>query len=97
MLIVTHSYSFHLFLREQRIIVLIAYHSIETELTEFAGGGLMHLLFIYLFTCWSNRMSVMLLCYHPTALRTSIGDISVTAICYFWRFFLVHYYIGRPL
>ena len=55
----------------------------------------MHNLFIYLFICWSNRMLALLICYHFTALCTSKGGISVSAICYLWRFFLVHY-IGRP-
>ena len=43
--------------------------------------------FIYWFICWSNRMTALLLCYHFTALCTSRGDISVSAICYIWMFF----------
>ena len=54
----------------------------------------MHHIFIYLFICFSNRMVALLLCYHFTAPCTSKVDIS--AICYLWRFFLVHCYIGRP-
>ena len=46
----------------------------------------MYHLFIYLFICWSNRMAALLLWYHSTALCT---DISASAICYLWRFFLV--------
>ena len=54
---------------------------------------------IYSFIClyagameWypSFSATILLLC-------TSRGDISASAICYFWGFFLVHYYIGRPL
>ena len=55
----------------------------------------MHHFFIYLFICWSNIMTALLQCYHSTALCTSNGDISASAICYLWRFFLVHYYVGR--
>ena len=35
--------------------------------------------------------------YHFTALCSSESDLSVSAICYLWRFFSVHYYIGRSL
>ena len=52
--------------------------------------------FICMFICGSNRMVVLLLCYHFTALSTSKDDTSPSAICYLWRFFLVHYYMGRP-
>ena len=55
----------------------------------------MHHLFIYLFICWSNGMVALLLCYHFIALCTSKGDISASAICFLWKFLLVHYYIGR--
>ena len=47
-------------------------------------------------------MVAPLLCYHFTALCTSKGDISDSAIRYLWRFFsllyryLVHYYICMP-
>ena len=40
-------------------------------------------------------MAALLLGYHSTALCTSKGDISASAICYLWRFFIVHYSIGR--
>ena len=36
-------------------------------------------------------MVALLLCYHFTALCTSKGDISASAIFYLWRFPLVHY------
>ena len=51
---------------------------------------------IYSFICWINRIVALLICYHFTALCTSKGDISASAICYLWGFFLVYYYIGRP-
>ena len=41
-------------------------------------------------------MVVLLLCYHFTALCTSKDGISAIATCYLWKYFLVHYYIGRP-
>ena len=56
----------------------------------------MNYLFIYLFICWSSRMVAMLLCYHFTALCSSKGYISASAICHLWRCLLVLYYIGRP-
>ena len=56
----------------------------------------MHHLFIYLFICWSSRMIALLFCYAFVALCTSKDDTSASAICYLWRFFLVHYYTGRP-
>ena len=56
----------------------------------------MHYLFTCLFICWSNRMVALLICYHFTTLCTSKYEISASAICYLWRFFLVHYFIGRP-
>ena len=40
-------------------------------------------------------MVALLLCYCFTALCTSKGDISASAIYYLWRFFLAHCYIGR--
>ena len=41
-------------------------------------------------------MVALLLCYHFTVQWTSEGDISASAICYLWRFFLVHHYISIP-
>ena len=60
------------------------------------GKSWMHHLFIYLFICWSSRIAALFLCYSFTAICTSKGDISASAIYYFWRFFLIHYYVGRP-
>ena len=51
------------------------------------GRGWMHHLFIYLFICGSNRIVVLLHCYHITALCTSQGDISASAIYQPWRVF----------
>ena len=44
------------------------------------------LLFIQLLDSWSNRMAVLFLCYHSTALCTYKADICASAICYFGRF-----------
>ena len=38
------------------------------------------------FIGWSSRMAALLLCYHSTAQCTFKGDISASAICYFWSF-----------
>ena len=46
------------------------------------GGAWMHILFIYKFICFSNRMGALLLCYYFTALCTFKDDISASAICY---------------
>ena len=53
---------------------------------------------IYSFICSSAGAMgmVALLLYHFTALWYSKGDIIVSAICYLWMFFLVHYYTERP-
>ena len=42
-------------------------------------------------------MVALLVCCYFTAIWTSKGDISASATCYLFRFFLVHYYIGIPL
>ena len=83
------------------IFSLLVYWQVFFSFSCYSGGlqgevGCIIYLFIYLFVCWSNRMTSLLLCYHSTALCTFKGDISASAICYLWIFFLVDYYIGRP-
>ena len=43
-------------------------------------------------------MAALFLCYHSTALCTSKGNISASAICYLWRFIYLSIYccVGRP-
>ena len=60
-------------------------------------GEVLHHLFIYLFISWSNSMAALLPCDHFTALCTSKGDITASAIWYLWRFILDCFYIGMPL
>ena len=50
-------------------------------------GGWVYHLFIYLFNCWSSRMTALLLCYHSITPCTSKDGISASAICYFWGLF----------
>ena len=69
---------------------IIIYH-------ETSRGGGLDAPFIHLFICWSSIMAALLLCNHFTALCTLNGDISASAICYIWKFFLVHYLLGWPL
>ena len=61
----------------------------------FGRGWLAVYFFIYVFICWSSRMTALLLCYHSIAPCISKGGISASAVSFlevcFW--FL---YRGRP-
>ena len=78
-------------------VSLLPHRSDQTRLTDrrpcsitvfmnLIGGWLVVSLFIYLFICWSSRMTALLLCYHSIAPCTSKGGISASAICRLWRF-----------
>ena len=51
--------------------------------------GVVGCIFIYLFICWSSRMTALLLCYHSIAPCTSKGGISASAIGHPWRFLFI--------
>ena len=71
---------------------------LDTGLNDFDcihGGGWVHL---YSFICLSaGAVECESSCFAiTTALCTSKGDISVSAICHLWRFILIDWYIGWP-
>ena len=68
---------------KQKMFCTEKHKPVEYEYAKTAygnGGGQMHHLFIYLFIYQSNRMVVLLLCQHFTALCTFKNNIS--ASCY---------------
>ena len=67
---------------------------IRLGLFSFTGGGDVSL-FIYLFICYSNRRTALLL-YHSIALCASKGGISASVICHPWGVILVYGSIGWP-
>ena len=58
----------------------------QSEIFAQLLGWLVVSLFIYLFICWSSRMTALLLCCHSVAPCSSKGGISASAICQLWRF-----------
>ena len=43
--------------------------------------------FIYMFICWSSRMTALLLCYHSITPCASKSGISASDICHLWGLF----------
>ena len=83
--IVYYLASFPVIIRIWHNVLLLKFNNNAT-LDVIEQGWLGVSLFIYLFVCWSSRMTDLLLCYHSIAPCTSKDCISASAICHLWRF-----------